>query len=182
MTVDPIEEALDAVTMYTFRYLVASKKAAPSDAQDAVQNLVVQILSRPAMRERLSEWKEHLGLFCKAAYWEYGQLARRAAADSQRVQRYGDANPDLQPGRFGDAESEALAHLTLFDHPRSKLLTEQQARCVRLVYELGLDANQIAARLTITPRAVRAVLSRAYDTLRGEEAVPREAVNDDRLA
>lgn len=183
MTSDPLEEALDAVTMYAYRYLVAAKRAAPSDAKDAVQNLVVRILSRPALRERLAEWNAHLGLFCNAAYWEYGQLARRAAADQRRVERYGDANPQLTSAIADAAEQDAMARLPLSEHPRWKLLTPLQAKCANWACDDDLDANEIAERLQITPRAARGILARAYNTLRGEPEIPvEEFSNDDTTA
>lgn len=176
---DPVEESLDAVTMYTYRFLVASKKAAPSDAKDAVQNLVVQILSRPPLRDRLADWTNHLGLFCNAAYWEYGQLARRVVAEQHRIERYGAANSRRMTAAAIDAEQEAMERLPLSEHPRWHLLTRLQAKCVQWACVDELDAREIAELLQVTPHAVRRTLVRAYNTLRGETELPVEEFSTD---
>lgn len=160
---------LAAIRDLALDYLL-NRGAARADAEDAVQNLMVNLHRKgEGDAERVVNWKDHRGYFCRAAYTEWLMLLRSEQARRQRERRPTAA---ISTAVHHDPEP---AQLTLFDLPGASDLTSTQARYLEMLFYQEMSISDIADWHGVSEHAVRGVVRRAYKVL-------RDAATDDTSA
>ncbi len=133
----------------------------PADVDDVAENVFVMLLEKDGALLRRYDPRHRL-----AAY--LAVIARTAAHRLLRRRKPGVDLPDEMWGeaiaeRGVQTISEEATHREVRDAVRASLddLTERERRVLRLCYYEGLDYQQIAETLGVSPNSVGAALSRA---------------------
>ena len=138
------------------------------DAEDAVQNLLMNLHRRPDQHlDRITNWTDHRGYFCRAAYRQWLMLLR-----SEQARRNRERQPSAAMSKAVHYDPEP-AQLTLFDLPGAAKLTATQARYLEMLFYQEMSISDIAEWHGVTEHAVRGVVRRAYKDLRdAAEMIP----------
>lgn len=158
---------IEVVDALQFVRMVARDVARPSDVDDVVQEVALRLLLKPA---DLRDPDALRGFLRTTTRRESARLHARRGRDLP-AGLLGDADetvPAAVVDDEGPAERDGTVPRDLFGNPvLPPVVTSQQAAAVRLHYFDGLPCAVVARRLGTTRGAVKVLLHRARNAMRG---------------
>ncbi len=156
VTPQPMPARFEDVRALMVAYL-RQRSIAREDAQDAVQNAMLKIVASPKLKAMIRDLDVNAGYFKVLAMNEARQIYRSERTRRLREELYSQARDER-------VEDDALDELSEFMSVAG--LTKLQRQYLADLYLRYASVRQIASARGVTERAVRAVLTRAYEALR----------------